>query len=62
MERPKGSAAVAGDFFDMNMLAVSTGRQRNLEELDALFAASGWRRAGLSPTHTVDSLLELEAV
>jgi len=48
--------------FDMNMLAVSSGRQRSLEELDALFAASGWRRSALSPTRTMDSLLELEAV
>jgi Dimerisation domain/O-methyltransferase domain len=47
--------------FDMNMLAVSGGRQRSLEELDALCAASGWRRTGLSGTRTTDSLLELEA-
>jgi O-methyltransferase domain/Dimerisation domain len=47
--------------FDMNMLAVTGGRQRTLKELDAIFAASGWRRAGLSPTRTIDSLMELEA-
>lgn len=47
--------------FDMNMLAVTGGRQRTLEELDAIFAASGWRRIGLRPTRTIDSLLELEA-
>jgi hypothetical protein len=45
----------------MNMLAVTGGRQRTVEELDAIFAASGWRRVGLSPTHTINSLLELEA-
>jgi hypothetical protein len=47
--------------FDMNMLAVTSGRQRSLEELDTIFAASGWLRVGLSSTRTVDSLLELEA-
>jgi hypothetical protein len=44
------------------MLAVSAGRQRSLEELDALGAAAGWRRTALSPTRTIDSLLELEAI
>lgn len=48
--------------FDMNMLAISGGRQRSLVELDALGAAAGWRRTGLSRTSTIDSLLELEAV
>jgi hypothetical protein len=48
--------------FDMNMLAVSGGRQRSLEELDQLGEAAGWRRTALSPTRTIDSLLELEAI
>lgn len=47
---------------DMNMLAASEGQERDLEEFDALFAASGWRRTGVSPTHSLYSLVELEAV
>jgi hypothetical protein len=48
--------------FDMNMLAVTGGKQRSLAEFDELFAASGWRRAAVSSTRTTDSLLDLEAV
>ena len=47
---------------DMNMLACTNGRERDLAEFDTLFAASGWRRVGLSPTRSMISLLEVEAV
>ena len=47
---------------DMNMLAASRGRERDLAGFDALFAASGWQRVGFSPTRSMISLLELEAV
>lgn len=47
---------------DMNMLACTNGRERELNEFDALFAASGWRRVGISPTRSMISLLEVEAV
>ncbi|MCA2211518.1 acetylserotonin O-methyltransferase [Jidongwangia harbinensis] len=47
---------------DLNMLAMTDGRERDLAEFDALFAASGWRRTGVSPTRSLYSLIELEAV
>jgi hypothetical protein len=47
---------------DMNMLAVSSGRERDLREFDALFAATGWKRTAVSPTRSLYSLIELEAV
>jgi hypothetical protein len=47
---------------DLNMLATSDGRERDLVELDGLFAASGWRRSAVSPTRSLYSLIELEAV
>jgi O-methyltransferase domain/Dimerisation domain len=48
--------------FDMNMLAVTRGRERTLAEFDAMFDATGWRRVGLSPTRLLYTLLEVEAV
>lgn len=47
---------------DMNMLAGTRGQERDLAEFDALFTASGWRRVGISPTRSMISLLEVEAV
>ncbi|GAA3945776.1 methyltransferase [Actinoplanes auranticolor] len=47
---------------DMNMLAMHDGRERELAEFDDLFAASGWRRTGVSPTRSLYSLIEIEAV
>ncbi|MEU4314014.1 methyltransferase [Nocardia sp. NPDC024068] len=44
---------------DMNMLAVTGGMERDLDEYDALFAASGWRRVNTFPVGGVFSLLEL---
>jgi hypothetical protein len=46
----------------MNMLAGTRGQERDLAEFDALFTASGWRRVGISPTRSMISLLEVEAV
>jgi hypothetical protein len=48
--------------FDMNMLAATEGRQRNLAQFDEIFGASGWRRAAVTRTRGMDSLLDLEAV
>ena len=46
---------------DMNMLAVAQGgMERDLAEYDALFAASGWRRAGCHPAGGGYSLLTVE--
>jgi hypothetical protein len=72
--RPDGWAAVIENvidtvgerdravLLDVNMLAISSGRERELGEYDTLFAASGWRRAALHPLRGPGSLIELEAV
>ncbi len=46
---------------DMNMLAATRGQERDLAEFNALFAATGWRLTGMSPTRSLYTLLELEA-
>jgi len=46
---------------DMNMLAVTTGQERDLAEYDELFAASGWERTGVIPLPGARSLVELRA-
>jgi hypothetical protein len=46
----------------MGMLCVTGGIERDLEEFDALFAASGWRRDKTYPVGGGYSGLELEAV
>jgi hypothetical protein len=47
---------------DMGMLCVTGGIERDLEEFDALFAASGWRRDKTYPVGGGYSGLELQAV
>ncbi|MDA3630495.1 methyltransferase [Saccharopolyspora sp. WRP15-2] len=47
---------------DMNMLAVSEGLERDLDEFDELFAATGWKRTDMRPTRSLYSLIELEAI
>jgi O-methyltransferase/methyltransferase family protein len=47
---------------DLNMLVATEGRERELAEFDALFAASGWRRTGISPTRSPYSLMEIEMI
>jgi len=46
---------------DMNMLAVTSGQERELAEYDALFAASGWQRTAVRALPGARSLLELRA-
>src|SRR5580692_3045920 len=47
---------------DMNMLAVTTGEERDMASYDALFAASGWQRTAVHGLPGGRSLLELRAV
>ena len=47
---------------DMNMLAVTTGQERDLAGYDALFAASGWQRAAECALPGARSLLELRTM
>jgi hypothetical protein len=47
---------------DMNMLAVSTGQERDLAAYDTLFAASGWKRTAVHPLSGARSLLEMETI
>ncbi|MGH3278246.1 MAG: methyltransferase [Trebonia sp.] len=46
---------------DMTMLSVATGKERDLAEFDALFAASGWHRAKTFPVGGGYYGLELSA-
>ena len=46
---------------DMNMLAVTTGQERDLAAYDELFAASGWQRSAVHSLPGARSLLELRA-
>jgi hypothetical protein len=46
----------------MVMLSVTGGMERDLDEFDALFAASGWRRGKTYPVGASYFGLELEAV
>jgi O-methyltransferase domain/Dimerisation domain len=46
---------------DLNMLAVLPGRERDLAQYDALFAASGLRRTKVIPTGSPQSLIEAVA-
>jgi len=46
---------------DMNMLAVTTGQERDLAGYDELFAASGWQRTAVHALPGARSLLELRA-
>jgi hypothetical protein len=47
---------------DMNMLNVTRGMERDVDEYDALFAASGWRRTATDPAGAGYSILQLKAV
>ena len=46
---------------DMNMLAVTSGQERDLTEYDRLFAAAGWQRTAMSTLPGARQLLELRA-
>jgi hypothetical protein len=47
---------------DMIMLCMPGGMERDLEEFDALFTASGWRRGKTYPVGSGYFGLELDAV
>jgi hypothetical protein len=51
-----------GALMDINMLAVTHGQERDLDEFDALYAESGWRRVATKPTRTPQFIQELEAI
>ncbi|HEY0936761.1 MAG TPA: methyltransferase [Trebonia sp.] len=44
---------------DLNMLAVTTGQERDLDQYDEIFAAAGWQRAALHSLPGARSLMEL---
>jgi hypothetical protein len=54
---PVGSPGFA-PLLDLNMLAVVSGRERDLAHYDALFAAAGLRRTGVTPTRSPLCLIE----
>ncbi|MFF5056694.1 methyltransferase [Micromonospora sp. NPDC000663] len=47
---------------DLAMLALTSGMERNLDEFDALFAATGWRRGVTYPVGAGYHAIEMEAV
>jgi hypothetical protein len=51
-----------GALVDLNMLATTSGRERDLDEYDALFEATGWRRTSLTRTRSPQVVQELIAV
>lgn len=50
-----------GAVMDMNMLAASVGRERSLDEYDALLAAAGLRRTAIRTTNSPQSVIEAVA-
>jgi hypothetical protein len=47
---------------DMNMLAATTGQERELAAYDALFTASGWKRTAVYPLSGGRSLVAVETI
>ena len=47
---------------DMNMLASTTGQERDYVEFGALYAATGWRRIAAMQTRTLQVTQELQAI
>jgi O-methyltransferase len=47
---------------DVTMLAVTGGTERNLDEFDALFAATGWQRGATYPVGAGYHAMELQAI
>jgi hypothetical protein len=51
----------AAALIDINMLVATSGQERELAELDALFEASGWTRVAASPITPPQFMIEVEA-
>nr|AEF32094.1 O-methyltransferase [uncultured bacterium AB1650] len=63
VEMPLGPLGEPGfaPLLDLGMLAVNAGRERDLDQYDALFRASGLRRAEVTPTSSPQSLIHAVA-
>jgi hypothetical protein len=57
--RPEHRAAIQGDLV---MLTGAGGKERTIAEYDALFAQSGLKRSGVTPTQSAFSLIEAKAI
>jgi O-methyltransferase/methyltransferase family protein len=55
--RPDAAALI-----DISMLVGTDGQERDLAELDALFAASGWTRVAATPITPPQFMIEVEAI
>jgi hypothetical protein len=55
---PPGNDFSLSKFSDLNMLAVTGGRERTEEEYRALYAAAGFRLTRVIPTRGSDSVIE----
>ena len=49
---PEGNAPHPGKFMDINMMAMTGGRERTEKEFTALFAKAGLRLNRIVPTHS----------
>ncbi|QUQ64186.1 methyltransferase [Kutzneria sp. CA-103260] len=60
VEMPLGPMGEPGfaPLLDLNMLAVVSGRERDLDHYDDLFAAAGLRRTRMTPTRSPQCLIE----
>jgi hypothetical protein len=58
---PVGEPGFAA-LLDLNMLAGTNGRERDLAEFDALYAKTGWRRGSQRQTRTAHVIQELTAI
>lgn len=54
-----GDATPLAALLDMNMFVACTGRERSIEEFDALFAAAGLKRTAIFETGSPQSVIEL---
>jgi hypothetical protein len=58
---PIGEPSFAA-LLDINMLASTSGQERDYAEFDALYAAAGWRRIAATQTRTPQAIQELRAI
>jgi hypothetical protein len=55
---PSGDAPHHGKFLDLLMLTITGGRERTVEEFDALLGKAGFKLTRVVPTSTYDSVLD----
>jgi hypothetical protein len=59
IEMVVGAANPLAALFDINLFMACSGRERSIEEFDALFEAAGLKRTAIHETTTPQSVIEL---